>query len=219
MVSLLTLDKEGLLSALLLGVFLVVLGGNLWWLFLILMLIFLIFSAIVTNFNKNKKKAYGIYEGTRGWKNVAANGIIPLFIVILYALRSFLGINSTAVIFAFAAAVAAITADKFSSEIGVLQRKAFTLFGMRKVNAGTSGAVSLLGFIAGFIGALIIAIFAYLLTGSSALFVITVIAGFFGDLIDSFFGYYEEQGIGSKYTTNIMCAASACLLAMLLISL
>ncbi len=219
MSAFLTLDKEGILSALLLALFFIVLGGSFWWFFLSVMLVFLISSALVTRFEKSKKIAYGIYEGSRGWKNVAANGVIPAIMVLLYALRGFLGINPMFIIFAFTASVAAITADKFSSEIGVLQKKAIMLFSMRKVNAGTSGAVSLLGFVAGFIGAVIIGVFAYLITGSMLILIISMVAGFFGDLIDSVFGYYEELGIGSKFTTNILCSASAALLAIVLILL
>ena len=217
MASFLTLDMEGMLSALIMGILFVFFGGSLWWFFLIMMLVFLISSALITRFKKSKKIAYGIYEGTRGWRNVAANGIVPLFIGFLYFLSNYFGINLVFVIFAFSASVAAITADKFSSEIGVLQKKAHMLFSMKKVNAGTSGAVSLSGFVAGFFGAVLIGIFAYFLTGNGGLFVITVVSGFFGDIIDSVFGYYEELGVGNKYTTNIICAASAALLAILLI--
>ncbi|MGC8479847.1 MAG: DUF92 domain-containing protein [Candidatus Micrarchaeia archaeon] len=219
MKSFLTLDKEGTISALALGILLILLGGSLWWYFLILILIFLIFSALVTKFKKNQKVAYGIYEGSRSWENVIANGSIPLFIVLLYALAGVLGINSIFLIFAYASSVAAITADKFSSEIGVLQRKAVMIFGMKKVNAGTSGGVSTLGFLAGFIGSLIIGIVAFLITGNILLLAITTVSGFFGDIVDSIFGYYEEQGIGNKFSTNMLCAISAGLLAVLLLYL
>lgn len=219
MTSFLTLDKEGVLSAVILGILLVIFGGNFWWFFLILMLCFLVVSALVTAFKKKQKIAYGIYEGTRGWKNVAANGIVPLILALLYSLRGYLGLNPTLLIFAFSASVAAITADKFSSELGVLQKKAIMLFTMRKVNAGTSGAVSMLGFVAGFIGALIIGIAAFALTGNIALLILSTVSGFFGDIIDSVFGYYEEKGIGYKYTTNILCATSAAILTMILLLL
>ena len=219
MASFLTLDKEGILSAIILGILLILFGGNFWWFFLLLMLCFLVVSALVTAFKKKQKIAYGIYEGTRGWKNVAANVIIPLFLAGMYSIKGLLGLNSTLLIFAFSASVAAITADKFSSELGVLQKKAIMLFTMRKVNAGTSGAVSMLGFVAGFVGALIIGVVAYILTGNVALLILSTVAGFFGDVVDSIFGYYEELGIGYKYTTNILCAVSAAILTMVLLLL
>lgn len=219
MKSFLTLDKLGIISALLIGILLILLGESLWWYFLILMLIFLVFSALVTKFKKKQKIAYGIYEGSRSWENVLANGSIPLFIVLLYALSGYLGINSTFLVFAYASSIAAITADKFSSEIGVLQRKAVMIFSMKKVNAGTSGGVSTLGFFAGFIGSLLIGIVAYLITGNILFLVITTVSGFFGDIIDSIFGYYEEQGVGNKFSTNMLCAISAALLAMFLLYL
>lgn len=219
MASFLTLDKEGILSALILGILLIVFGSNYWWFFLIMMLCFLVASALVTAFKKKQKIAYGIYEGTRGWKNVAANGIVPLILALLYLLRGTLGLNPILLIFGFSASVAAITADKFSSELGVLQKKAIMLFSMRKVNAGTSGAVSTLGLFAGFIGALIIGIVAFLLTGSVAILILSTVSGFFGDMVDSVFGYYEENGIGTKYTTNILCAVSAAILTMILLLL
>jgi uncharacterized membrane protein len=45
------------------------------------------------------------------------------------------------------------------------------------------------------------------------------VSGFVGGLVDSMLGYYEERGIGSKYTSNLFCALAGAALAVALILL
>jgi len=218
MKTVLTLDLAGLLSAVVLGALLIILGRSEWPLFFFSMLFFLIAAAIVTRVKASKKRAMNVYEIERGWRNVWANGAVPLFIAVLYFLLTLQpGYSGMALAVAYLASVAAITADKFSSELGVLSKKVFMLMTGMEVRAGVSGAVSLLGLGVGLLAALLVAgLFSFSYGFSAVIFTIVVVSGFFGDIVDSFFGYFEEHGMGNKFTTNIACGVSAAVLALAL---
>ncbi len=219
--AVLTLDIRGLASAVVLGVLLFLLGKGNGPLFLFSMLLFLVASAIVTTAKSSRKKAMNVHETERGWRNVWANGVVPLFIAALYfIISSYSGYSGPAIIVAYLAGVAAITADKFSSELGVLDRRAFMLLSGEKARPGVSGAVSLLGLAVGLVASIIIAgAFSFAYSFSVAIFLIVTGSGFVGDVVDSAFGYFEEKGIGNKFTTNVLCGASAALLALVLYGL
>ncbi len=228
----LTLDLVGIVAALALGVLILVFGGLLEF---AVILVFLLVSSAATRYGKGRKMRMGTYERARGWRNVAANGAVPLAM----AFASFLLRTGTlhlsadlvhyllgAAAVGYAASVAAITADKLSSEIGVLDRKAFGLLNFRRERPGVSGAVSALGLGAGALAALIMALAwggAYVGSGyvrvwAEALLAVAIVAcsGIAGDLVDSFFGYFEERGFGNKYTSNIACSLSGAVIAVVL---
>ncbi len=216
----LTLDLGGVVSALLLGTALVVTGylAGLGLYFLIAILYFLLLSAIVTGFGKGRKKRMGLYERSRGWRNVAANGMVPLAISVIYVINNaYYGIPQVALLIAYVASVAAITADKFASEVGVLDGDPHMLLTMKKVKKGTSGAVSLVGLIASLMGALLISLSVFQLPNALYLIALATAAGFLGNLADSVVGYLEEQGIGNKYTSNTICAIVGALIAFLIL--
>ena len=124
------------------------------------------------------------------------------------------------------ASVAAVTADKFSSELGVLDGEPTSIVTFKKVEKGTSGGVTLFGIGMGVLGAFLIAIvsaFVFFLfnpvlfgcpqsgCGSVPLLLILLIVaacigGFFGTISDSYLGYFEEKGVGNKYTSNFICS-------------
>ncbi len=214
--SILTLDLKGLFSAVVLGILLFVLGGTEGPLFLLSMLFFLIASAGVTVVKYSRKRAMNVHERSRGWKNVWANGAIPLFLALLYFIAEVHGgINGADIIVAYMASVAAITADKFSSELGVLDKKTYMLIGLKPVRAGISGGISIIGLAAGLCAAVLVAlIFSFGLSFSLAAIAVVIISGFIGDVVDSLFGYFEEKGIGNKFTSNVACAASAAIIAL-----
>ncbi len=214
--SVLTLDFKGLVSALVLGIVLFVLGRSYGPLFFFSMLFFLIAAAVVTRVRVHEKKARGVYEPQRGWKNVWANGIVPLFIAAIYFLMTVTNSHADfALVIAYISSVAAITADKFSSELGVLDKRTFMLLTTKHVKTGVSGGVSVLGLAAGLLAAALVSgVFGFAYSFSPLVFVLVILAGFFGDIVDSVFGYFEELGFGNKFTTNIACAASAALLAL-----
>lgn len=195
------LDKEGLILALLMGVLIGSIGGvN----YLLLILIFLFSAVAVTKYKNQVKREMGIYEHERSWENVLSNGLLP---TILAAASFFLGPMP------YLGALAAISADKFASELGVLSGNPLYLGSFTRVRAGKSGAVSMVGFVASLLGATVIAVpavFIFNINPTQALFI--TIIGLLGSIIDSLVGILEEMGIGSKGTTNFICSLSGALL-------
>lgn len=219
MPNVLTLNKEGIMVACVLGLLLLLFGSDKGLFFLAVMLWFLVLSAVVTELGRRRKETIGVFEKARGWRNVIANGIIPLFIAALYFfnLRSGVILNSNILIVSYVASVAAITSDKFASELGVLNGKPTMLLTLKKVKQGVSGGVTGLGLIAGILGSLLIG--ATLITNGQFAFYLEVVAvgAFLGNLADSALGYYEEKGIGNKFTSNIVCAFVGWLVSLVLL--
>lgn len=189
--NLILLDQKGIISAFLLGLGVYYSGGIK---AISLLCLFLLIGNFVTNIGKKTKKKLKIMEYSRSWKNVISNGLIPLIFC-------YLGYEK-----AFVCSIAAITADKFGSELGVLFGAPISLEHFKRVIEGTSGAISTLGTLFSITGALIIAIFAYALGYKYNIFFVTF-SGFIGCFADSVAGVFEEKGIGTKETSNIICAA------------
>ncbi len=207
MVEILTLDNEGVLIACVMGVMFIIFGVDQGFFFLAVIIWFLFLSAVVTELGKRRKKTIGVFEKTRGWKNVIANGTVPLFVAILYFFnQGSWVINSDILVVSYVASVAAITSDKFASEVGVLDGRPTMLMTMKKVKQGTSGAVTFLGILAGVLASVLVGAFLFNYARFEIYLVVIVLAGLFGNLTDSFLGYYEEKGIGNKYTSNLVCA-------------
>jgi uncharacterized protein (TIGR00297 family) len=228
--NMLTLDFKGVILALLMGVVLLFLGMHFGAFFVLAMITFLVLSAIVTYTGIKYKKEHGLGQKPRGVWNVLSNGIPPLIMALLFALAALFGNSSLELlaVIGFVASVAAITADKFGSEIGVLNGKPSMIFTSKKVQKGTSGGITALGTFAGILAAFIIALLLFLVApqlaairssygfGLKKSLLIITFSGFFGSLVDSFLGYYEEKGIGNKFTSNLACGIFGGLIAMLL---
>jgi len=214
------LDAAGVLAALALGVIVFYFGGAYGSSYLALMLVFLFLSVAATKYGSNVKRKLALYEYDRSWENVLANGIVPAFCVIAYQLAtsSVLFLSPSSLVGAYMGSLAAVTADKFSSEIGVLGGTPRRLFDFKEVRTGQSGAVSQLGTFASFDGALIIGVAGYLLFAGRydawGVLFITLI-GVFGSLVDSAVGVLENRGIGNKMTTNLVCALTGAALGYL----
>jgi uncharacterized protein (TIGR00297 family) len=201
------LDFAGIALAVVFGAAVTYAGGiN----FLVLMLVFLALSVGVTKYGYSQKREIGLYEHERSWENVLANGIVPA----LSALAApNIGIG------AYIGSVAAITADKFASELGVLSSEPLALFSLKKVRRGTSGAVSVFGTFMSFDGALVVGLVAAALYPNISLWGALQIAliGFAGSTADTIAGVFEERGIGSKATTNLICSIVGAALGALFI--
>jgi uncharacterized protein (TIGR00297 family) len=100
---------------------------------------------------------------------------------------------------AFAGSLAAVNADTWATELGVLSKTApIHLISGKKVEKGTSGAVSIEGTLAALLGALLIGLLAVIVwpkqsipfeSGSIWLPILGIsLAGLFGSLVDSFLG-------------------------------
>ncbi len=136
-------------------------------------LLFFVFSSLFWgSFRKRKHKP-------RTFKQVLANGFIP-------ALLSFFDYHL------FLSSLCAVLSDTWSSETGIsFSKNAYSLKGLKKVNPGTSGAVSFIGTLMGLIGALIFSFFSLKVNYILKVF----ISGFIGNIIDSFLGAYFEKKI------------------------
>ena len=200
------LDKGGIILALLFGIILFIFGGPT---YLALMLVFFAFAVGVTRYEHEIKRSLGLYEHERGWENVLSNGILPAILAIF---------SPSIGPIRFIASIAAVTSDKFGSEIGVLDvNEPISLFSFKKVKPGTSGAMSFLGTAASLAGSASIAIaclFLFNISPNQALIIAS--AGFIGSITDSILGYFEERGIGTKGTTNFFCSLVGSIIGFIL---
>ncbi|MCL5099505.1 MAG: DUF92 domain-containing protein [Candidatus Marsarchaeota archaeon] len=229
----LTLNFKAVVVSLVVGAAMIVFGKDLGLFFFGEMFFFVVLAAIVTLAGKKFKQNAGLYEKSRGIKNVLANGLWPLVMSAAFYATYTTGHSHLALFAAlgFIASVGAVTSDTFSSELGVLDGRPVMILGFRKVQKGVSGGVTWLGLAAGFGGALLIsAAFVVVLPELSALglssyilaFIVLTISSFFGTIADSVLGYFEEKGIGSKYTSNFfgsmagsaLCVALAAMFAL-----
>jgi len=189
------LDRDGILSAAILGILIFYFGG---FNYLVFMFIFLFFGVLATRYGHDIKKDMGLYEHERGVENVLSNGLGP-------AIFAFFSAQTGPI--PFLASVAAALSDTFGSEIGVLGKNPPIFLGnFKKAKPGTSGAMSGMGTIASAVGGMIIGALAmpiFNLNPQQAFFI--GVAGFIGSLGDTLFGILEEKGIGTKGTTNFIC--------------
>ena len=115
------------------------------------------------------------------------------------------------------AALAEAAADTVSSEIGqVLGGRPRMITTLRRVEAGTDGAVSLVGTLAGMAAAgIVAAVGAWALGGGSAMFWISYAGGVFGLFFDSLLGAtLERRGWLNNDAVNFLSTASAAVVAL-----
>ena len=183
-----SLSRDGAFAAAFIGTVIFGLGG---WQWAVLLLAFFISSSLLTHAFKNLKQ--GLEEkysksGRRDAAQVFSNGGIAALFVVLHAL-----LPQAAWTWAgFATALAAVNADTWATELGVLNPGPPRLItNLRKqVEKGTSGAISIYGTTAALLGAAFIGALAVTLIpeGRGPLFVWVTLSGLFGSLIDSLLG-------------------------------
>jgi len=130
--------------------------------------------------------------GRRDARQVLANGGIAGLCVLLH----FIIPNSLILWVLFCAALAAANADTWATELGILNRqKPVLIVSGKHVEAGTSGAISLVGTLAAGAGAALIAWLAWLVKPSGLTSVwnlwltgLVFLAGVSGSLVDSLLG-------------------------------
>ena len=204
------LDKQGIIAAALLGLFVGFLGH---WTWLLLLLCFLLSSHIATKWRFEEKTERGLNESTdghRGWVNVAANGGMPA----LVALLTFLVNDWESGLWMFAAAVAVATSDTWASEIGCLDHRVRMITTLKPCEAGVNGGFSPNGQLAAAAGGLLIgasALVASLVMFSTSISDQIVLAGivaglgFLGCQIDSILGaVLENRGFLTKGSVNAL---------------
>jgi uncharacterized protein (TIGR00297 family) len=181
-----SLNKSGAFAATLVGTVVFGFGGLRW--AILLMIFFITSSGLSRAFKKRKR---GLNEkfskgSERDAGQVFGNGGLATLFVLIHAFypESMIGWAG------FAAALAAVNADTWATELGVLNPTAPRMItDLRKpVEKGTSGGVSLCGTLASLFGAAIIALPAALFTGNWLLLPTITVAGLAGSLFDSFLG-------------------------------
>lgn len=201
------LDTKGVLLAAFFGTVLFIYGGAG---YLALMLLFFALAVAVTKYEYEIKRDLGLYEHERGWENVLSNGLLPSILAILSPLTGPMP---------FICSLAAVTADKFGSELGVLDPKdPISFFNGKPVKPGTSGAMSRIGSVGSLAGSAAIGAGAILVFGinPTQAFLVAV-AGLAGGFADTMFGVFEERGVGTKGTTNFICSVVGALIGYYLI--
>ena len=181
-----SLNRSGAIAAVITGTVVFGLGGLQW---AVLLLIFFITSSALSRLFMKRKQ--GLDEKfskghERDAGQVFGNGGLATAFVLVNVLYP----ESTIGWVGFAAALAAVNADTWGTELGVLNpTQPIMVTDLRKrVEKGTSGGVSLFGTFASLLGASAIALPAALFADNWSLFPIIAFAGVAGSLFDSLLG-------------------------------
>jgi uncharacterized protein (TIGR00297 family) len=183
-----SLSKSGALAAVITGGFIFGMGGFRW---AILLLAFFISSSLLSRLFSQRKASLAekFSKGNqRDWGQVLANGGLGA----LLAIGSFILPSQAWLWLAFAGAMAAVNADTWSTELGVLSVVPPRLItNGHTVERGTSGGITVAGTLAALGGAVLIATAAVLFPAYNSwllrLGIITA-AGLVGSLFDSLLG-------------------------------
>ena len=160
-----------------------------------LLVLFVVGGSALTRLGYERKQRAGgaqKHGGRRGARNALANAGVAVLCALLYALGL-----SDAFSAAYVAAIGAAFADTAESEVGQLSRRPPRLITtLRKVPAGSDGAVSLPGTLAGVAAAGLVAL-----------------AAFLGTVADSLVGGRLPR-LGNE-ATNVLCTLVAAVLALI----
>jgi uncharacterized protein (TIGR00297 family) len=181
-----SLNSSGAAAATLVGTVVFGLGGFQW--AVLLMIFFVTSSALSRAFKRRKQtldeKFSKGHERDAG--QVFGNGGLATAFVLLHALQPSDNLGWVG----FAAALAAVNADTWATELGVLNpappRMITNL--KKRVEKGTSGGISLFGTLASLTGAAVIALPAAWFAGDWSLLPLITFAGLAGSLCDSLLG-------------------------------
>lgn len=181
-----SLNKSGAFAATLVGTIVFGLGG---WQWAVLLLLFFTTSSLLSRAFKKRKQ--GLNEKfskghERDAGQVFGNGGLATLFVVFHALYPEAGLGWAG----FAASLAAVNADTWATELGVLNPAPPRLITdlRKRVEKGTSGGVSFAGTFASVLGALVIALPAAFFAQNWELLPLITIAGLAGSLFDSLLG-------------------------------
>ncbi len=186
-----SLNKSGAIAAAFTGTIIFGIGG---WPWAILLLTFFITSSALSRAFKKRKQ--GLEEKfSKGYERDAGQVFGNGGLATLFAALHFFYPESILPWVGFAAALAAVNADTWATELGVLNPHPPRMITdlTKVVEKGTSGGISLIGTFASLLGSAIIALLAVLLTPmdknlNTNTFLLITAAGISGALFDSFLG-------------------------------
>lgn len=182
-----SLDKSGSIAAFFVGTIIFGIGG---WQWAILLLTFFITSSALSRVFKKRKQNVEDEKFSKGSQRdagqVFGNGGTPAF----FAALNLFYPNEPIIWLCFSASLAAVNADTWATELGVLNpNPPHMITNLNKiVEKGTSGGISFTGTLASLAGSALIAFLASLLTSNWSIFLIITLAGFVASLFDSFLG-------------------------------
>lgn len=183
-----SLSLSGALAATLSGAIILGLGG---WQWALLLLAFFLTSSALSRAFKARKR--GLNEkfakgSQRDAGQVFGNGGLAVFLALIWGL----GWQTAWVWLAFAASLAAVNADTWATELGVLNPgPPRLLLGLKPAEKGASGAVSPTGTLASLAGAALIGFLAWLIAPlplPAFAWLWITLAGLAGSLFDSLLG-------------------------------
>ncbi|HLO17101.1 MAG TPA: DUF92 domain-containing protein [Anaerolineales bacterium] len=181
-----SLNQSGAFAATFVGTVIFGIGGWQW--AILLLTFFMTSSSLSRAFQKRKQ---GLSEKfskghERDAGQVFGNGGLATFFAALHAFYP----QSIIPWIGFAASLAAVNADTWATELGVLNPTLPRLITdlRKRVEKGTSGGISLWGTGASLLGSSVIALLAALFTGYWLLFPLITLAGLGGSLFDSLLG-------------------------------
>ncbi|MDG6898617.1 MAG: DUF92 domain-containing protein [Nitrososphaerota archaeon] len=182
------IDGRGFIASVAVGCS-ILLGGGWDW-FIVVAVFFTLGVAFTWYKYGYKKKLGGAQEkgGARNWPNILANGGISSLAAIIYFFQP-----STLVAALFLGSMSTAAADTVATELGLLSKKKPRLITdlSKEVAPGTSGGVSLLGFVGALVASGVIGTMAILLGIMHApilLLTVSVVGGLFGAIFDSLLG-------------------------------
>ena len=181
-----SLSRNGAVAAAFVGSIIFGIGGWKW--AILLLTFFTTSSALSRAFKVRKQRMDEKYAKghERDAGQVFSNGGLATAFVLVHALYP----GSTIGWVGFAASLAAVNADTWATELGVLNPTPPRLITdlKKRVEKGTSGGVSLFGTFASLMGSAAIALPTSLMTDHWALLPLITFAGLAGSLFDSFLG-------------------------------
>lgn len=185
------LSRSGAYAAGILGTVIFGFGG---WQWTIPMIGFFLPASILSKFVQTRRsKIVELFEkdSKRDAIQVLVNGGIGGILVIVSKC-----IDQETVYLAYLGALSAVTADTFATEIGIFSSgRPILLTTLKKVETGTSGAVSVIGTLGGCLGSVCIMLcgLAWQSGDRMMYIVIILVAGIFGSVVDSILGALVQK--------------------------
>ena len=205
------IEITGVLGGTILGMLIIIFGDIRWFMILF---IFSMLGSIFTRYKYSSKVKAGIAEGKKGirnYRNVFANGLVGLLMVIAYGKY-----QDPIFIVAFLGSFASATGDTLASEIGQTSHEQPVLITtFEPVPPGTDGGISSLGELSAIFGAFVVVLAAYIMgMGDGRYLIAALVGGIAGVNFDSLLGATLERGkVLGNDGVNLFSTAFAAIVA------